>query len=102
MILTNEQFDKAFAEFQAFGPRRRISIEERWLEVLPEINPSQYSDLKRQCAEIEALALSLAVQVRDKRIPEAIGQKQLAQKYPSLTDDRRGQTWSQALYFSIK
>ena len=54
MNFTKEQFEKAFAEFQAFGPRRRVPIEERWREVLPDIDPSEFASLQAQCQEIES------------------------------------------------
>ena len=54
MNVTPEQFDKAFAEFQQFGPRRRIPIEERWLEILPEVDSEKFSELQAECKEIES------------------------------------------------
>lgn len=102
MNITPEQFDKAFAEFQQFGPRRRIPIEERWHEILPEVAPSEFAALKAECKEIEAFALSLAEQVRDKTMADAEAKKQLAQKYPSLKQGRLDHTWSQAMYYSFK
>jgi hypothetical protein len=102
MNITPEQFDKAFAEFQQFGPRRRIPIEERWREILPEVAPAEFSELKTKCKEIEAFALSLAEQVRDKKMADASAKEQLAQKYPVLKQARLDHTWSQAMYYSFK
>lgn len=102
MNITPEQFDKAFAEFQQFGPRRRIPIEERWREILPEVAPTELSGLKAECKEIEAFALSLAEQVRDKKTSDSAAKQQLAQKYPFLKQERLDHTWSQAMYYSFK
>lgn len=102
MNVSPEQFDKAFAEFQQFGPRRRIPIEERWREILPEVSPTEFSELQTECKEIEAFALSLAEQVRDNKMTDTEGNKQLAQKYPFLTKGRLGHTWSQAMYYAVK
>ena len=102
MNITPKQFEKAFAEFQAFGPRRRIPVEERWKEILPEVDAGEFPALKAQCKEIEEFALNLAEQVRDKKMPDDIAQKRLTEKYPFLTRERLGHTWSQAMYFSYK
>lgn len=102
MNITPEQFDKAFAEFQQFGPRRRIPIRERWLEILPEVAPAKFSELQAKCEEIEAFALSLAERVRDKTMTDAEAKKQLAQKYSFLKQKRLDHTWSQAMYYSFK
>lgn len=102
MNVTPEQFDKAFAEFQQFGPRRRIPIEERWLEILPEVDSAKFPVLQVECKEIEAFALSLAEQVRDKTLADAEAKRQLAKKYPFLKQGRLDHTWSQAMYYSFK
>jgi hypothetical protein len=97
-----EQFNRAFAEFQAFGSRRRIPIEKRWREILPDVASDEFAALKTQCKEIEAFALNLAEQVRERKISDEIAQKQFSEKYPFLTRERLGHTWSQAVYFSLK
>jgi len=102
MNITPEQFDMAFAEFQQFGPRRRIRIEERWQAILPTIAPAEFPVLKAKCNDIEAAALSLAEKVRDNKLPDAAAKYQLAQKYPMLNQARLNHTWSQAMYFSTK
>lgn len=102
MNVTPEQFDKAFAEFQQFGPRRRIPVEERWREMLPEVTLTEFSKLQAECKKIEASALLLAEQVRDKKMADAEAKRQLAQKYPFLTQARLDHTWSQAMYYSFK
>jgi hypothetical protein len=99
--ITPEQFNKAFAEFQLFGPRRRIPIEERWHEVLPSIDPLEFASLKENFKEIEGFALRLAEQVRHKIISDEVAQKELAQKYPILNSERLDHTWNQAMYFSF-
>lgn len=101
-IIDLEDFDKAFAEFQIFGPRRRIPIQDRWREVLPNVDTAKFDALKAQCNEIEASALNLAEQVRDSQIPDTIAVRQIEKEYPFLTRERLGHTWSQALYFSLK
>ena len=102
MNITPEQFAKALAEFQQFGPRRRIPVEERWREILPDVDPSEFAGLQAQCKEIEAFALALAEQVRDKKLSEKIARKQLAQTYPLLKQAVLDHTWSQAMYYSFK
>jgi hypothetical protein len=102
MNITKEQFDRAFTEFQLFGPRRRTPIEKRWRKILPDVDPAQFAEIKAQCKEIETFALSLAEQVRNKQISNEIALKQFAKQYPVLTGDRLGHTWSQAIYFSLK
>lgn len=102
MKVTPEQFNKAFAEFQQFGPRRRIPIEERWREVLLGIDPMEFAGLLSQCKDIEAFALTLAEQVRDKKLADVSARTQLAEKYPFLTQGHLDHTWSQAMYFSFK
>lgn len=102
MSFTAEQFDKAFAELQEFGPRRRISIEQRWRETLPEIDPQEFTVLRSLCKEIEDFAYDLAVQIWDKKLSDELARKQLAQKFPSLTPERLSRTWSQAMYFASK
>jgi len=102
MNVTPEQFNKAFAEFQQFGPRRRIPVEERWREVLPDIDPKEFAGLQAQCKDIEAFALTLAEQVRDKKIADGSARTQLVQKYPFLKQERLDHIWSQAMYFSYK
>ncbi len=102
MNIPLEQLDKAFAEFQEFGPRRRIPIEERWREILPGAAPAKFSELKAKCEELEAFALSLAEQVRDKKMADAAAKEQLAHKYPVLNQARLDHTCSQAMYYSFK
>jgi hypothetical protein len=58
--------------------------------------------LRARCTEIEAFALTLAEQVRDKRLSDEIAREQLAQKYPFLKQGLLDHTWSQAMYFSFK
>jgi hypothetical protein len=102
MSITHEQFDRALAEFQQFGLRRRIPVEERWRESLPELPAEELTALRARCDAIESRALSLAVQVRDGRLSDASARDQLAQSYPTLTDERLARTWSQAMYFAMR
>ena len=102
MNFTDEQFDRAFAEFQEFGPRRRIRVEERWQEGFPEVPIEELSALRARCEEIESFAVGLACQVRDEQMSDDAARRRLAEKYPSLTSIRLDRTWSQAMYFSMK
>lgn len=102
MSITPEQFDRAFAEFQLFGPRRCFPIEERWREVLPDVESSELVTLRAQCEKIEALAFDLAEQVINKQIHEEAARLLIMQQYPFLTRERLDQTWSQAMHFALK
>jgi len=99
---SKEQLEKALAEFQAFGPPRRVPVEERWRSVLPEVDPGEFGNLKEACAAVEAFALELAERASDGRITDAHARQQLQEKYPLLTEERLNRTWSQAMYFSRK
>lgn len=102
MNVTPEQFDQALAEFQPFGPRRRLPIAERWREILPEVDSAKFPGLQVEGKEIEAFALALAEQVGDKRLADAEAKRQLAKKYPLLKQGRSDHPWSQAIYYSFK
>jgi hypothetical protein len=51
--IESEKFNKAFAEFQLFGPPRRIPIEEGWREALPSVDPLEFAALEAKCKEIQ-------------------------------------------------
>ena len=102
MSFTDEQFDRAFAEFQEFGPSRRIPVEQRWRDGLRDVDPDEYSALRARCEEIESFAVGLAEQVRDSHMTDEAARRQLAETYPFLTRERLARTWSQAMYFSRK
>jgi hypothetical protein len=102
MSVTDEQFDRAFAELQEFGPRRGIPVEQRWRESLRDVGAEEFTSLKARCDEIESFALGLAEQVRDEQMADEAARWQLAQTYPFLTRERLARTWSQAMYFSMK
>ncbi len=102
MNITDEQFDRAFAELQEFGPRRGIPVEQRWRESLRDVDPNEFPAIRARCDEIENFALILAEQVRDQQMIDEAARQQLAQKYPSLTRERLARTWNQAMYFSMK
>ena len=102
MSFTDEQFDRAFAEFQEFGPRRRIPVERRWRDDLRDVHPDDFEALKARCQEIESFAVGLAERVRDGQMKDDAARRQLAGAYPSLTGERLARTWSQAMYFSMK
>jgi hypothetical protein len=102
MNITPKQFNRALEEFQQFGPRRRIRVEDRWREILPDISPDDFPNLKQQCGEIESFAFGLAEQVRDKKLSDVIAKQQLAQRFTILDQGRLDHTWSQAMYFALK
>lgn len=102
MSVTAQQLDKAFEEFQQFGPRRRIPVEERWREILPDVSPTEYPGLLAQCKDIETVALSLAEQVRNSKLDDLAARQMLTQRFPSLTQARQDHTWSQAMYFAFR
>jgi len=102
MEITDDQFDRAFAEFQEFGPRRGIRVEDRWREVLFDVEWRDFPALRARCEEIESFAVGLADQVRDGQMTDDVARRQLAQTYPFLTPARLARTWSQAMYFSMK
>jgi hypothetical protein len=102
MSVSDQQFEKALAEFQQFGPRRRIPVEERWRETMPEISAEEFPILRARCDAIESDALSLALQVRGGRLSDALARDQFAQLHPSLSEERLGRTWSQAMYFAMR
>ena len=102
MSVTPAQFKRAFTEFQLFGPRRRIPIRKRWIEVLPDVDPKEFEVLEAKCKEIEAFALKLAEKVRDKAISNTIARHQFFEKYSILNQELIEKTWSQAILFSFK
>lgn len=102
MSITAKQFNKAFAEFQIFGPRRRIPVRTRWQEMFPDLDSREIGSMEAQCKEIEAFALGLAEKAKDNGTSIETSRKQLAQKYPVLDKERLDHTWSQAMYFSAK
>lgn len=102
MEITNDQFDRAFAEFQEFGPRRGIRVEDRWREILFDVEWRDFPALRERCEEIESFALGLAELVRDEQMSDEAARRQLAQTYPFLTPERLARTWSQAMHFAIR
>ena len=99
---TDDQFNRAFAEFQQFGPERRIPVEQRWRENLRDINPVEFDALRVRCEEIEKFAVELAEQVQNQKLREDAARQRLQQTYPFLTVERLNHTWSQAAYFASK
>lgn len=75
MKITPDQFNRAFAEFQVFGPRRRISIEKRWREIFPDADFEELFNLKSQFERIEEFALKLAEQVKENLIANSVAKK---------------------------
>ena len=102
MTMDARKFNQALAEFQAFGPRRRIPIEDRWRELLPDIEPAAFDELEERCRNIEAFALGLAEQASNQKLSQEVARKQIEEKFPYLTPDSVSHTWSQAMYYSMK
>jgi hypothetical protein len=101
-MLSDADFDRAFDEWQEFGPRRGIPVEERWRKLLPHASPDALADAQQRCKEIEAAAWKLAEQALAGTISEQEGQRRLAAQYPYLTRNRVSRTWVQAMYFASK
>jgi len=102
MDIEPEVFNKVLAEFQSFGPRRRIPIRERWKELLPKLGVLELDALEKQCKIIEVFALELAEQVRNNSISESSAQKQIKNSFSMLDQERLEQTWNQAMYFTAR
>jgi hypothetical protein len=102
MEITNDQFDRAFGEFQEFGPRRAVRVEDRWREILFDVHWRDFPALRARCEEIESFAVRLAEQTRDGQMTDDAARQRLAQTYPFLTRERLARTWSQAMYFAMK
>jgi len=100
--LGTEEFERAFAEFQQFGPRRRIPIEQRWRELLPGFPPDLAPKFLALCNEIESFATAIARQVVYGDLMEEAASKQISDKFPFLTSEQLRRTLSQALYFAAK
>lgn len=98
--LENEEFERAFAEFQQFGPRRRHPIEQRLREILPELPQDRVAKLLALCNEIESFAIGVAGQVVYGDLTENAASKQISDRFPFLTTAQLRRTLSQALYFA--
>jgi len=101
MKLTDDQFNNALEIFQEFGPRRRIPVHERWSEVFRTATVEDFQEWESACREIEAFALGVALQVRDRVLEKDTAIRQLSERFPRLSRDRVGHTYSQAMYFSM-
>jgi hypothetical protein len=102
MKLTNEQFNKALEIFQESGPRRRTPVHERWAKVFRDATPDDFREWERACREIEDFAYGVAEQVRDHGLDKDKAIHQISERFPRLSRDRVGHTYSQAMYFSMK
>jgi hypothetical protein len=100
--MREDEFELAFAEFQRFGPRRRISIQTRWQEILPELLPAQIPGLLAICNEIQSFATAIAGRVVDGGLSEDLAAKQISGRFPFLTAAQLRRTLSQACYFAAK
>jgi hypothetical protein len=102
MPFTDAEFERALAEWQEFGRRRRIPVEQRWPELFPHASADDFAEARRRCQAIESFAVNLADQVRNKAIDDTEAFSTLSRRYPSLTAERLSRTWSQAMYFASK
>jgi len=102
VALSNDIFDRAFAEFQKFGMQRSIPIEQRWSAGLPELDSRDYSAAIARCEVIEAAALALAEHFRASQISMNSAFAALSQQFPDLTPERIEISWNQAMYFSLR
>jgi hypothetical protein len=100
--LTAVQFDRAFAEFQLFGPRKRIPIAQRLREILPEFSPEMIAQFLDECKAIESWAYDAAEQFLRAGLAEDAAEAQIAQKYPFLTAKQVRRTLNQALFYAMK
>jgi hypothetical protein len=100
--LTDAGLNRALEIFQEFGPRRAIPVEGRWAEAFPKSGAEDHKEWKRLFEEIESFAYDLAEQVRDHRLDRDEAKRQIAERFPRLSSDRVGHTYSQAMYFSSK
>ena len=101
MELNDDQFNNALEIFQEFGPRRRIPVQERWAEVFRDATIEDFQRWRSVCREIESFALGVAVQVRDSLLDKDTAIRQIGERFPRLSRDRVGHTYSQAMYFSM-
>jgi hypothetical protein len=101
-MLSDADFDRAFCEWQEFGPQRAVPIAERWRTLLPRASAAELADAEERCREIESVAWRLAEQAQAGGLTEREGQRRLAASYPYLTAERVGRTWVQAMYFAAK
>jgi hypothetical protein len=47
-VFTDTDFDRAFAEWQEFGPQRRIPVEQRWSVLFPGASSDDVDDARRR------------------------------------------------------
>lgn len=100
--LREDEFERALAEFQQFGPRRGIPIEDRWCEILPGLPSTQLQMLLAVCKEIESYAYHVAQEVVYGNLADQVASKQLADRFPFLTDVQVRRALSRACYFAAK
>ena len=102
MPFTDAELNRALAEWQEFGPRRRIPVEQRWPELFPQASPDDFAEARLRCQEIESFAVDLAGQVLKNRLSAHEAFRTLCRQYPHLTEESLDRTWSQAMYFASK
>ena len=86
-IVSSEQFDRAFEEYSQLGPRASVPIEERWPEVIPDVDPSKYPALEAKCHEITWAVVQWDDDVKCGRLrnEDDIVKRMVAIRYPYLT-----------------
>jgi hypothetical protein len=97
-----DEFEKAFAEFQRFGPRSRIPIETRWREMFPQYSAARLEEMLILCNEIQSFAIEIAPNVVYSGLADDVALIQISEKFPFLTADQARRTLSQACYFAAK
>jgi len=101
MKLTDDQFNKALDIFQEFGPRWCIPVHERWAEIFRAATSEDFQTWPFARRDIEAFALSSALQVRYNLLDKDSAICQIAGQFPRLSRERVGHTYSRAMYFSL-
>jgi hypothetical protein len=92
LIVTAEQFDRAFGEYARWGPEDLIPIETRWPAVIPDVDRSKYPELGEKCREVQWTPVAWAETLRTKLTPDDCSEelnRMVAAKYPFLTLERR-------------
>jgi hypothetical protein len=90
-IVTPEQFDRAFEEYNKTMPSTSPAIEERWPAVIPGIDRALYPALKVKCEEIRWSVVRWEAHVDSGRIQgegDVVG-RMIAARYPYLTERQR-------------
>lgn len=99
--LSREEFERAFAEFLLWGPRKRIPIEQRLQEALPVIDSASIPKLLETCRAIEEFAETVARDVIRGAISDEAALQQIAHAYPYLNSAQLRRIYSQACFYAM-